>query len=270
MLLVYEPFDYEEGVLAGRNATGQNLTGSYSGLPVPPGFELRVESPGLDYGALVGAPAATGRRLVQNLGTTPDSATVAIDADVSVEAGSAIYWSALLRLDDSSNGNHRAGITLTDDVTGDSLWFGETVVGVRAIGVFAYSGTTGDGIGEAVDLSFTSGDVLLLVGRYANSAASGGDSLELLGYDTSDADLLPPSFDPSDPNAEFAYGVSGVDVDIARLGSVTFTIRGTANNFIDELRIGTSYADAVPEPETVWLLGAGLVGLRLLSRRRSS
>jgi hypothetical protein len=55
---------------------------------------------------------------------------------------------------------------------------------------------------------------------------------------------------------------------MTRIGSVTFTIRGTANNFIDELRIGTSYGALVPEPGTASLLAAGLAALGLASWRR--
>jgi hypothetical protein len=266
VLLVYEPFDYEDGVLDGQEATGANLTGSYTGSLVPPGFELQVEGPGLDAGSLVGAPTAAGGRLGQSLGTTAASATARFDQEVPVDPGSALFFSALLRLDDSLNGTHRASITLTDDSSGDSLTFGEPVVGVRAISVFATLGTSDFGAGA--DQSFANGDVLLLVGRYLNSAAPSGDVLELVGYDTADADLLPGSFDPADPNAEFSYATPGGDIDIAGFSSVTFTIRGSANNFIDELRVGTRYADVVPEPTTGSLLAAGLIGLGMASSRR--
>src|SRR5512145_860966 len=70
-LLVYEPFDYPAGtILDGTAATGTNLTGTYAGSMVPPGFDLLIEAPGLGYGGLIGAPTPAGNRLSQALGTT--------------------------------------------------------------------------------------------------------------------------------------------------------------------------------------------------------
>lgn len=268
-LLVYEPFDYPPGVLGGQTATGQNLSGAYAGSPVPPGFDLLVASPGLDYGSLVGGPQAAGNRLSQALGTTAASATVSVDAEVSIAPGSAIFFSALFTLDDSQNGTHRASITLTNDANGDELTFGEPVVGIRGVRVSATTAATGGTtVAAGADGSFSDGDTLFLVGRYLNSASAQGDVLELVGYDTADVDVLPASYDPSDPNAKFSFALADVDIDLTAITSISFTIRGTANNFIDELRIGTSYGAVVPEPATAPLLLAGLVGLRLASARR--
>ena len=267
-LLVYEPFDYDPGVLAGSTATGLNLTGSYAAANVvPPGFELRSASPGLGTGNLAGAPSAAGNRLTQNLGTTAATVDVAVDADVAIAPDSAIFFSALFTLDDSENGNHLAGITFRDEASGDTLGFGEAVVGVRAIRVSASTLATGGLVAVGDDGSFSNGQTLFLFGRYLNAAAAGGDVLELVGYDTADAHTLPASFDPADPNAQFSYGVAGLDIDFGQITQISFSIRGEANNFVDELRIGTSYADIVPEPGTGLLLLTGLAGLGLRARQ---
>jgi hypothetical protein len=117
------------------------------------------------------------------------------------------------------------------------------------------------------DGTFSDGQTLLLVGRYLNAAAPGGDRIDLIGYDTADADVLPASFDPTDPQREFAFALEGLDIDLAKITSITFTIRGDANNFIDELRIGDRYASLlVPEPATLSALLLGIVGLAARSR----
>jgi hypothetical protein len=267
-LLLYEPFDYDAGVLDGVAATGQNLAGTYAGSPVPPGFDLVVVSPGLGYGNLTGVPAASGNRLSQNLSTTSASASASIDADLATPDGQALFFSALFTLDDTSNANRFARITFSNAASGDQLSFGESVVGSGAITVSAMTATTGNPVAAGADNAFVDGHTVLLIGRYQGSAAPLGDRLELLVYDTADADLLPGGFDASDPGAEFAFLLDGVDIDLGALDTVTFTIRGQANNFLDELRVGTTYADVIPEPGTASLLALGLAGLAAAKRAR--
>lgn len=265
-LLVYEPFDYPIGVLDGAAAGGLNLTGNYaSGSPI---LRLEVASPGLDYGNLAGAPAAAGNRLTQITGTAANTATVNVDSDVLVNPGDTVFWSALLTLDDSSNGNRLASITFTDDDNGDVISFGEPAVGVGGLRVSAFTAATGQRVAAGVDDAFVDGHTLLLVGRYFNGAAPGSDTLDLLVYDTAGAEAIPASFDPLDSNAEHAFALDGLDIDLAAIRSITFTIRGDANNFIDELRIGDSYDSVVPEPGTGVLLLTGLAGLAAAGRRR--
>jgi hypothetical protein len=267
--LVYESFEYDAGtVLDGVAATGQNLTGSYVPLGSLAAQKLVVQSPGLDYGSLIGAPTASGNRVSDVQGVTAAGATVSLDDEVVVGPGEAIFWSALFTLDDSENGNHLANITLTDDTTGDFLFFGEPGVGVGGLRVAANTAAIGGLLADGADNAFTDGATLLLVGRYVNSAAPDGDTLDLIVYDTSAATVLPTSFDPTDPNAAFAFELAGLDIDLARITSIAFTIRGADNNFIDELRIGTTYADVVPEPAAAALLGLGLSGLGLHGRAR--
>jgi hypothetical protein len=260
-LFVYEPFDYPAGtVLDGTPATGMNLTGSWVALGVIPQQKLVTSAPGLGYGSLVGAPAVAGQRLNDVDGVTSSGGTVDIDQDVLIPPGSALYFSALFTFDDSSNGNRHAMITLRDDDTGDLLSFGEPLIGVRAVQVGAGTAALGGFVGDAADGAFENGQTLLLIGRYVNAAPAGGDRLELIGYDTAAAGVLPASFDPTDPQREFHFLVDEVDIDLAKISSITFTIRGDDNNFVDELRIGDSYASVlVPEPGSLSLLLLGLV-----------
>jgi hypothetical protein len=252
-LLVYEPFDYAPAALTGVAATGTNLAGSYTMSAVPAGFEIRSESPGLQYGNLTNVPAASGNRASQNLGTTAATASVDVDQDVLVPAGSSIFFSALLTLDDSANGNHLANITFNDD-NGDFIGFGEHAVGVRTLRVSASTAATGQFIANGPDNAFSNGQTLLLIGHYLNASAVDGDLLQLVAYDTDQGIAIPQGFDMADPNAQVTIALSGLDIDLAKIASIDFTIRGAANNFIDELRIGSTYASVVPEPAGAALL----------------
>jgi hypothetical protein len=268
-LLLYEPFDYAPGVLAGRAASGVNLTGAYAGNVVPAGHEVQVVSPGSGYGKLVGAPKPRGNRATQNLGNPYATAKVRLANPLVVAPGDTLFFSALVTLDDSVHGNHLASLRFEDDTNFDEISFGEPTVGRRAVRISATTlGTGGLVRSTGANDAFANGDTLLLVGRYENAAAPGGDVLELIGYDTADADRLPQRFDPADPNAEFAFRRDGLDVNLARVTSIRFQLRGAGNNFVDEFRAGTSYADVVPEPGTAALLGSGLAALALRSRRR--
>jgi hypothetical protein len=268
-LLIYEPFDYASGVvLQGTPAGGVNLAGNYV-APVGAFQQLQAGAPGLDYGALAGLPAPAGNRLTQANGVTAGSATVAVDADVLAPPDTALYWSVLMTLDDSSNGNRFAHVSLTDTTTGDTIGFGEATVGSGAIRVDASTAATGGFVANGPDDAFVDGHTVLLVGRYLNASALDGDRLDLLVYDTIDAEALAPTFDLSDPAAEVVISLTGLDIDLGRIDSITFGIRGTNDNYIDELRIGTTYGDVVPEPGTALLLAAGLCGLAAAGRRRA-
>jgi hypothetical protein len=269
-LLVYEPFDYAPAPIAGTAASGLNLAGSYASDAVNALFELSVSAPGLSYGTLTGAPGVAGAKLTQLNGTILSGATVALAAPIEIAPGEAIFFSALFRFDDSVNNNHRAGIQLIDDVSGDAISFGESPVGVR--GIRASANTTASGstvVSGGNDQAFTNGQTLLLIGRYNNSAVPGKDRLELLGYDTAASHALPAEFLPADPNAVLYQELADADIDLARISSLRFEIRGSDNNYIDELRIGTTLADVapVPEPQTWLMMLCGLAAVAGAARR---
>ena len=265
VLLLYEPFAYDEGtVLDGTPATGTNLTGTYTPLGANPFQKLEVAAPGLGYGNLLGAPTPLGLRTNDTNGVTAAGASASLAQEIAIAPGEAVFWSALFTFDDSNNGNRLANITLRDDASGDAIGFGEDAIGSRAVRISASTTATGGLLADGESGSFADGDTLLLIGRYLNGAAADGDLLQLLGYDTADADVLPASFDFADPAAEFAYELRDLDIDLARISSVTFTIRGTDDNAIDELRVARTYAALLPEPGPVLLLlvAAGASGLR--------
>lgn len=271
-LEIYEPFDYAApSLISGTLATGLNLTGSYVGDSANVLFQLRVSSPGLTYGSLVGAPSTAGGKLTQLEGSGPSTATVALAAPLTILPGQTIFFSALFRFDDSANGTHRADVSLVDDLTGDTLSFGEPVAGIRTLRASVTTAATVlPAATSSPDSTFSNGQTLLLVGRYTNSPVAADDRLELLGYDTAAAHVLPAAFDPDDPQKLFYSRLDGIDMDFTRVSSLAFTIRGDDNNFIDEVRVGRTFADVtlVPEPGSWVLLLSGLTGIGCAARAR--
>jgi hypothetical protein len=258
--LLYEPFDYPAGTnLDGLAATGLNLFGNYATSTIQ---DLAISSPGLDYGSLQGnLPSVAGNRLGDVNGVGAGLTTIAVANDIAIEPGKEVFFSALMTFNDATGGNRFTRISFVDDTSGDEISFGEASVGVRAIRVTADTMATQGLIAEGADNSFTNGQTLLLVGHYLNSAAASSDALELLGYDTAATHSLPLTFDLTDPNAQFAYSLSGVDIDFSQITSLRFEIRGDQNNFLDELRIGPTYESIaqVPEPAGYALLACFLV-----------
>jgi hypothetical protein len=271
--LVYEPFNYASGSrLEGLPANGLNLAGKYDTTSLFDNlsiFDNTVLGPGLDYGNLTGnLPGVSGNLLSKQDLIVAGVSSVSLAQDVLINPGQAIYFSALFRFDDAGNGVQRATVAMVDDTTGDELAFGEAAVGVRDIRVSAITTTTGGAVAAGADNAFTDGQVLWLIGRYVNGAAPGGDSLELVGYDTSKSVAVSPTFDIADPNAEFGFSLTGVDIDFTRISSLRFEVRGTDNNFLDEVRISYAYPAAVPEPAGVLLVMVGAVVIAARGRFR--
>jgi hypothetical protein len=69
----------------------------------------------------------------------------------------------------------------------------------------------------------------------------------------------------SDPSGTASDAAGIIDVEAFALRQST----GEGTVAVDNLLVGTSFADVIPEPSTVMLVGAGLVGLLAIRRRRA-
>ena len=247
-LLVYEPFNYTAGddIEAVDTSTATNLTGSYTSALGSVNNHI-VNEVGLTYGSLTGLPTPVGNALTTDGGINQVGHTVDVNADVDTSGGTTIFFSVLMTFDDSTNGNRLVRISFVGPE--GTLTFGEAVIGIRHIRVRVDTTTAVEANG--LDGSFTDGQTFYIIGRYTNSLDPNGDSFEIIGYDTADAEPAPTIFDPNDTNAEFTFGLTGLDVDLTSISSIRFETRGDDNNFADELRI----SDGAPEPSPIPALG---------------
>ena len=129
------------------------------------------------------------------------------------------------------------------------------------------------GAGTRVDSYFVHYDVASGNQTNSGSVTFDTDILGVLVYattiDASDGTLGAPGtvYVPggTDPNRGMDFGPDAFTLS-ADLRTLAFSLRENSNR-LDQVRIVV--ASAAPEPDTVLLFGAGLIGLGLLRRRRS-
>jgi hypothetical protein len=246
-LLLYEPFDYPTGPLAGTPATGLNLTGNYTSQDA----QLRV----------------VGGRLAQNQPLSQGDISATLADDIVIGTRGQIFFSALVVVGPPSSENPFARISFVDDATNAAILLSEVLVGANRIPSARVR--FADGSEAAASDPFgpvTEGQSLLLFGRYLNSSVPLGDRLELVAYDLGDLALLPTSYDPDDPNAEYFVALADRDLDVTQITRLRFDLRNP-ETFIDQVRIGTTYLDVVPEPGMPGVFAACLFTLGLRRRR---
>ena len=109
------------------------------------------------------------------------------------------------------------------------------------------------------------GSTLFLVGSYTFNPNT-GDDVSSLWINPSSGDLGAGSA----PTADFADTTGGTD--LVSVGSILLRQSAAPHLTMDELRVGTSWADVtspVPEPTTHTLLGLGALALMPQRRKRA-
>lgn len=115
------------------------------------------------------------------------------------------------------------------------------------------------GANDTADIADLTNSVLFVVGKISKSGVGNYDTLEVLVNPTTD----------TEPVVWTATQIVDLDTNnLDTLGVRIVEFDNTENFFIDEIRIGTTYGDVVPEPGSLALLGLG--GLCLINRRRRS
>jgi hypothetical protein len=226
-LTIYEPFNYATGSLSGQNGG----FGFASGWTATTGTST-VATPSLSYSTL----PSLGNRAT----TAAATATTQTRSLTSALGNGTYYISFLLRPDNTAAANN-AEFALIGSTA--NLYVGKPTSGSNY--VLDTSASAG-GTQNASSVAYANGATVLMVLKATLGA--GGDSFQL--YINPGVSAEPSSGDA----AKSGY-------DIGNITSLQFT--GNLGFSIDELKVGSAYADAVPETGT-WgsvfaVLGIGCV-----------
>jgi hypothetical protein len=276
--VLYDPFDYPSGGALSGNTnpqTGQAWT--YVGVGGATGADPTVGSGGLSYPGYI---QGSGNSVLTNRTQTGSSR---ITLPFSASSGT-VYYSALVRVNDITNigtattGSFFGGLNVTPGAggTGTSITTSGAALLIR--GDASTPGIYNLGVGVSIgnpDRIFettarSAGQTLLVVGAYEfrpgtdddvaylwinpDAGAFGAESAPAPTIVSNGATSTTTASDTAGPLVSFFFRNNSVEPQQIQ---------------IDELRVGTSWAEVtgVPEPGMVLLAGAGLFAL--LARRRT-
>jgi len=229
--LASDAFDYTDGDALNSQAGGSSWTGPWfaeSNVTIQGGT---VTIAGADFMHLMSRPfASTSDTLYVGMRLR----TAAWDDDFMQ-----------LQVSNGATGNDAATMTVGLD-------------GRNALGFYARIGTSGQGSSFSTGATFADATDYLLVGKFSKE---GGANYNRVDFFVNPAGLT----EPATPDATR----DGIDSTLSELS--LFTVRtalmeGTETIFIDNLRVATSFAAAVPEPSSLLLAAVAVTGL--LGRRR--
>jgi hypothetical protein len=274
--VLYEPFDYTSGAALSGSANSQSgQTWTYVGVGGATGADPTIGSGGL---AFAGFPQGAGNSALTNRTQTGSSR---ITLPFSANSGTA-YYSALVKVTDITNigtaatGSFFGGLNVTPGAggTGQSITTSGAALLIR--GVTGAPGVYNLGVGVSVanpDRTFENtqrlaGDTLLVVGAYEFRPGTDDDVAYL--WINPDAGTFGAATPPAATITSDGAASVGTASDTAG-PLLSFFFRNNSVEpqtiQIDELRVGTSWADVTTLPEpAVGLAALGLISL--LARRR--
>jgi hypothetical protein len=250
-LIAYEGFDYTSGTdIRGKSGGSGWTTGSsWAGYDPSVTWPGLVTSSGLSYGTL----AVQGNALTTATtpGTNPPLSSAIFWRNLPQfgQDGTTLYVSFLFRPE--SGYGYYGGINLTDDLD-NGIYVGKS----------GKSGYENYGLEGPLD-NIASSSVPVTAGQTAFIVLKA----EFLAGNDSYSIFVNPALDglesvvPSASKTNFDPGMGST------LIGTTFKFNNYGNYTIDEIRVGTTYADVMPtgsptpEPDSLMLIGLGLAGL---------
>lgn len=278
-LLVYDGFDYPAGqALLGQTnpGTGGNwlragstnfadLTTVSGSLPVPPAL-------GSTTG---GALSITGN---ENGGSGENGTAARLALPSAVNSGT-VYYSFVMRVDSLAGSNNNIGAFFVGlNNTSTSSTGAPNVVGTRLqmridpgnandydLGIFANHAATASATSWSGAMP-VDGSTVFVVAAYTFNTASSNDDISSLWINPTAASLGAASA----PAADFVDSTNTGTTDLATIASIILRQSTAPYLTMDELRVGTTWADVTlaPEPAPLSLLGLGTFAL--LRRRRTN
>jgi hypothetical protein len=233
-ILVLEQFNYTAGGIAGLNG-GTGFTGAFTGTG-------SVTAPGLQFPNLI---------TVGNKFTTASSNGGAFRTINPIDTNSGTIWVSFL---ESTNGTvaDYAGLSFFNGGT-EELFLGKPSSTTNY--GFDVSGVAGGANNSAAAPALATASFLL----YRISFSSLGETVDFFANNS-------PGTTPTTPTISFAVPEGSF---LSTFNTIRIQSGNQAANF-DEVRIGTTYADVspVPEPASVGVIGAGVLALAGVRRRK--
>ena len=157
--------------------------------------------------------------------------------------------------------NNSAGSQSTTPTTVATRVYSKAIGGGFVLGTSKSSSTTSDWVFDSTVRNL--GDTLFVVGSYTFNTGSSSDDVSSMWINPDSS-----TFGGSAP-APLLTASTGADITLSQIASFVLFDRSTAQlgGTLDELRIGTSWADVTPEPSVAALTGLGLLALATLRRK---
>lgn len=257
-LIAYEGFDYASGSdIRGQNGgTGWASGSSWSGYAPSVTWPGLVTSSGLSYGSLAIQGNALTTATTPGIDPPPSSAIYWRNLPGFGQDGTTLYVSFLFRPE--TGFGYYGGVNLTDDI-GNGIYVGKS--GATGYDTYGLEGPLNN-IDSSV-FPVTAGETAFIVLRA--EFLSGNDSYSI---------FVNPLLDGVEPGIASASKTDFDPVPGSTLAGTTFNFNNYGYYTIDEIRVGTAYADVmptgspIPEPASLTLTALGLAGFAARNRIR--